>query len=59
MDLYTGVWLARVEHEQIVHSLPTVPEHGYQVEQPQRGTWLRRAASGRAALTAIIHLIMR
>jgi hypothetical protein len=57
MDLYSGVWLARIEHEQIVKSLPTVPEFGNQVIESKG--WLRRIVSERSLLTAIINLIMR
>ena len=60
MDPYSAQRLARIEHERMVRSLPTVPEFGAPlVEHKREKKWQRPILWGRAILTALLHIVTK
>lgn len=59
MDMYSLQSMARSEHEQMVRSLPRVPEYGYAMVEPKNSTWNRPVLFARAILATLLSLITK
>jgi hypothetical protein len=58
MDVYGSQRLARIEHEQMVRSLPTVPEYGSPLAECQREK-KRRVLWLHMIFTALLYLLLK
>ena len=58
MDVYGSQRLARIEHERMIRSLPTIPEYGSPLAECQREK-KRHPLRLRGIFAALLHLLMK
>jgi hypothetical protein len=56
---YSVHMLARAEHNQMVKSLPPVPEYGNHLRERKSGTGYRPLVWVRAIVITILHLVIK
>ena len=56
---YSQHMLARAEHNQMVKSVPPVPEYGYHLQERKNGATYRPIVWVRAIVMAILNLVIK
>lgn len=56
---YNAHRVAMAEHEQMVRSIPSVPEYGYHLAQPKSSKPALIVSQLQLILTTILHFVMR